>query len=58
MLAHYEELDYVETVCGVSRYLVRLSIGLEDVEGIWQGISSALTAAAQAFEPSEARIIS
>ncbi len=29
LLAHYRELDFVES-CGISRYLVRVSVGLED----------------------------
>ncbi|CAK4499673.1 unnamed protein product [Aphanomyces euteiches] len=44
LLAHYDELDYVET-CGVDRNLVRISIGLEDVEEIWGCFDAALNAA-------------
>ena len=33
LLAHYRELDFVES-CGISRYLVRVSVGLEDSD--WQ----------------------
>jgi len=33
LLAHYRELDFVES-CGISRYLVRVSVGLEDSN--WQ----------------------
>ena len=33
LLAHYRELDFVET-CGISRYLIRVSVGLEDSD--WQ----------------------
>jgi cystathionine gamma-synthase len=29
ILAHHDELDFVEH-CGISRYLVRVSVGLED----------------------------
>jgi len=41
LLAHYTELDWAEA-CGVSRYLIRLSIGLEDPEEIWRGLETAL----------------
>ena len=41
LLAHYTELDWAES-CGVSRYLIRLSVGLEDVEDLWQRLGSAL----------------
>jgi len=44
ILAHFYELDYVES-CGVDRNLVRISIGLEDVEDIWSCLSKALDAA-------------
>lgn len=44
LLAHYQELDWAES-CGVSRYLIRLSVGLEDPEEIWGRLASALTAA-------------
>ena len=33
LLAHYRELDFVES-CGISRYLIRVSVGLEDSD--WQ----------------------
>ncbi|WCJ60398.1 PLP-dependent transferase [Fontisphaera persica] len=41
LLAHYTELDWAEA-CGVSRNLIRLSIGLEEPEALWQRIQSAL----------------
>jgi cystathionine gamma-synthase len=41
LLAHYTELDWAES-CGVSRYLIRLSIGLEDPGELWQRLDSAL----------------
>ncbi len=41
LLAHYSELDWAER-CGVSRYLIRLSVGLEDPEELWGRIESAL----------------
>lgn len=43
LLAHYQELDWAES-CGVSRYLIRLSVGLEDPEQIWKRLESALGA--------------
>jgi cystathionine gamma-synthase len=42
MLAHYTELDWAEA-CGVPRNLIRISIGLEDVEELWRRIECALT---------------
>jgi len=41
LLAHYTELDWAES-CGVSRYLIRLSVGLEDVEELWGRLEQAL----------------
>jgi cystathionine gamma-synthase len=41
LLAHYTELDWAES-CGVSRYLIRLSVGLEDPEDLWQRLEKAL----------------
>ena len=41
LLAHYTELDWAES-CGVSRYLIRLSVGLEDPEVLWQRLERAL----------------
>ena len=43
LLAHYTELEWAEA-CGVSRYLIRISVGLEDPEELWQRLDSALTA--------------
>ncbi|MBI5396021.1 MAG: PLP-dependent transferase [Verrucomicrobia bacterium] len=41
LLAHYTELDWAES-CGVSRYLIRISVGLEDPEDLWQRLDRAL----------------
>ena len=41
LLAHYTELDWAEA-CGVPRNLIRLSVGLEDVDELWQRIERAL----------------
>ncbi len=41
LLAHYTELDWAEA-CGVSRYLIRISVGLEDPEELWQRLDQAL----------------
>jgi cystathionine gamma-synthase len=41
LLAHYTELDWAES-CGVSRFLIRISIGLEDPEDLWQRLEAAL----------------
>ena len=41
LLAHYTELEWAEA-CGVSRYLIRLSVGLEDPDELWRRIESAL----------------
>ena len=41
ILAHYTELDEVEAV-GVSRWLLRISVGTEPVEDLWQRFSVAL----------------
>ncbi len=43
LLAHYTELDWAEQ-CGVSRYLIRLSVGLEDPEELWRRLDRALAA--------------
>lgn len=43
LLAHYTELDWAEA-CGVSRYLIRISVGLEDPEELWRRIEAALRA--------------
>ncbi|DBA02240.1 TPA: hypothetical protein N0F65_007650 [Lagenidium giganteum] len=41
LLAHFHELEFVEA-CGVNRNLIRISIGLEDVEQLWHAIVRAL----------------
>jgi cystathionine gamma-synthase len=41
LLAHYTELDWAEA-CGVSRHLIRLSVGLEDPEELWNRLAQAL----------------
>ncbi len=41
LLAHYTELEWAES-CGVSRHLIRLSVGLEDPEELWQRLERAL----------------
>ena len=41
LLAHYRELEWAES-CGVSRYLIRISVGLEDPEELWLRIANAL----------------
>ena len=41
LLAHYTELEFAEA-CGVSRYLIRISIGLEDFELMKSRIDDAL----------------
>jgi cystathionine gamma-synthase len=43
LLAHYSELEWAES-CGVSRYLIRLSVGLEDPEELWKQLTRALDA--------------
>ncbi|MEI8190361.1 MAG: PLP-dependent transferase, partial [candidate division NC10 bacterium] len=44
LLAHYSELDWAES-CGVSRYLIRLSVGLEEPDELWRRIETALNTA-------------
>ena len=51
LLAHYTELDWAES-CGVSRYLIRISVGLEDPEDLWRRLETAL--GSQATLPSAA----
>ena len=41
LLAHYTELEWAEA-CGVSRYLIRLSVGLEEPKELWARIEKAL----------------
>lgn len=43
ILAHYQELDFVET-CGVSRYLIRVSVGLEEPADLTGRFLEALSA--------------
>lgn len=45
VLAHYGELDFAEA-CGVSRWLVRVSVGLEEPEDLIARFDEALRAAA------------
>jgi cystathionine gamma-synthase len=42
LLAHYTELEWAES-CGVSRNLIRISVGLEDPELTWQRLEQAIT---------------
>ncbi len=44
LLAHYTELAWAES-CGLSRHLIRLSIGLEDPEDLWRRLDAALQSA-------------
>lgn len=46
ILAHYEELDFASD-CGVSPYLIRISVGLEPTDWIIDRVMSALDAAAE-----------
>lgn len=41
LLAYYTELEWAES-CGVPRSLIRLSVGLEDPEDLWQRLERAL----------------
>ena len=41
LLAHYTELEWAES-CGVPKFLIRLSIGLEDPAELWRRIKPAL----------------
>lgn len=43
ILAHYGELDFVET-CGVSRWLLRLSVGLESIDELTERFDRAFYA--------------
>lgn len=43
LLAHYTELEWAES-CGVSRLLIRLSVGLESPDELWRRIEPALNA--------------
>jgi len=44
ILAHYAELDFAEH-CGASRWLLRLSVGIEPVEELWDRLTDALNSA-------------
>jgi cystathionine gamma-synthase len=44
LLAHYHELDWAES-CGVSRWLIRVSTGLESIDDLIERFGSALAAA-------------
>ena len=44
LLAHYNELEWAES-CGVSRYLIRISVGLEDPDELWRRFEAALSVA-------------
>lgn len=41
LLAHYHELDWAES-CGVSRWLIRLAIGVEDIDQLWSRVQAGL----------------
>jgi cystathionine gamma-synthase len=41
ILAHYNELEFAE-LCGVSRYLIRISVGLEETDDLNQRFGEAL----------------
>jgi cystathionine gamma-synthase len=41
LLAHYTELEWAEA-CGVPRNLIRLSVGVEDADELWDRIARAL----------------
>jgi len=45
LLAHYGELDWAES-CGVSRYLIRVSVGIEEPEALWKRFEPAFSGAA------------
>ena len=42
ILAHYGELDFAKS-CGMSRYLIRVSVGLEDADDLIERFQEALT---------------
>ena len=44
LLAHYHELEWAES-CGVSRWLIRVSVGLEDPTELAARFDAALAAA-------------
>jgi cystathionine gamma-synthase len=41
LLAHYKELDWAES-CGVSANMIRISVGLEEPDALWERIRPAL----------------
>ena len=43
LLAHYDELDWAES-CGVPAHLLRVSVGLEDPDDLWERFKEALEA--------------
>ena len=43
LLAHYQELDWAESI-GISRYLIRLSVGLEDFDDLRERMDAAFAA--------------
>ena len=43
MLAHYNELSWAES-CGVPSHLLRVSVGLEDPDTLWQRFEMAFKA--------------
>ncbi len=47
LLAHYTELEWAEA-CGVSRYLIRISVGLEEPAELWARMERALADVAPA----------
>lgn len=44
LLAHYDELDWAES-CGVPSHLLRVSVGLEHPDDLWQRFTTALAQA-------------
>ena len=44
LLAHYQELDFAER-CGISRYLLRVAVGLEEPEWLIERFNRALAVA-------------
>ncbi len=50
ILAHYQELDFAES-CGVSRWLLRVSVGTEPIDELWQRFQRALQQCHHSSEP-------
>ena len=50
ILAHFTELDFVEQ-CGVSRWLLRISVGTEPIEELQTRFQRALRSAQEKFHP-------